>query len=67
MGYRRCFLRGFDPNEVYPTVPIHRYKEEKRKHVMEQMTVKEIVEATGGTLLCGDEAVPLVQDRKSVV
>ena len=27
---------------------------------MEQMTVKEIVEATGGTLLCGDEAVPLV-------
>ncbi|MCI8268413.1 MAG: UDP-N-acetylmuramoyl-tripeptide--D-alanyl-D-alanine ligase [Lachnospiraceae bacterium] len=27
---------------------------------MEQMTVKEIVEATGGTLLCGDEGIPLV-------
>ncbi|MCI9105423.1 MAG: UDP-N-acetylmuramoyl-tripeptide--D-alanyl-D-alanine ligase [Lachnospiraceae bacterium] len=27
---------------------------------MEQMTVKEIVEATGGVLLCGDERIPLI-------
>lgn len=36
---------------------------------MEQMTVKEILEATGGVLLCGDETVPLVHisiDSKSI-
>ena len=36
---------------------------------MEQMTVKEILEATGGVLLCGDETVPLAHisiDSKSI-